>query len=34
MRRLIPFTFLALLLFAGAQEAQAQADVTGTWEIS
>lgn len=34
MRRLIPFAFLALLLLAGTQEAQAQADVTGTWEIS
>jgi hypothetical protein len=34
MRRLIPSTFLALLLLAGAQEIQAQVDITGTWEIS
>ena len=34
MRRLIPFAFLAILLLAGTQKAQAQANVTGTWEIS
>ena len=34
MRRISPFAFVALLLFVGTQEAQAQTDVTGTWEIS
>jgi hypothetical protein len=34
MRRLIPFFFPALLLAVGVQNAQAQVDVTGTWEIS
>ena len=34
MRHIIPSTFLALLLFAGVQQVQAQVDITGTWEIS
>ena len=34
MRRLLPFAILGLFLFAGALEAQAQANVSGTWEIS
>ena len=34
MRRLILFFFPALLLAVGVQNAQAQVDVTGTWEIS
>jgi hypothetical protein len=36
MRHLIPSAFLALLLFAGVQQVQAQdnADLNGTWEIS
>jgi len=34
MRRLLSFAFLGLLLFASAREAQAQANLTGTWEIS
>jgi hypothetical protein len=34
MRRIIPFSFLALLLLAGVQQVQAQVDLTGTWEIS
>jgi hypothetical protein len=34
MRRLIPFLLLTLLLAGGAQEARAQVDITGTWEIS
>ena len=34
MRRFIPFVFLAILFLAGASQAQAQADVTGTWEIT
>jgi len=34
MRRFIPFVFLAILFLAGANQAQAQVDVTGSWEIS
>mgnify|MGYP001813065601 CR=1 FL=1 len=34
MRRLIPFFLLTLLLSVGAQEAHAQVDITGTWELS
>jgi hypothetical protein len=34
MRHIIPSTFLALLLFAGVQQVQAQVDITGAWEIS
>lgn len=34
MRRFIPFVFHAILFLAGASQAQAQADVTGTWEIT
>ena len=34
MRRLLSFAFLGLLLVASAGEAQAQANVAGTWEIS
>jgi hypothetical protein len=34
MRRLISFFLLTLLLAVGAQEARAQVDITGTWEIS
>ena len=34
MRRLIPSAFLALLFLAGANQLQAQVDLTGTWEIS
>jgi hypothetical protein len=34
MRRLIPFFLLTFLLAVGVQEARAQVDITGTWEIS
>ena len=34
MRRLIPFFLLTFLLSVGAQEARAQVDITGTWELS
>ena len=34
MRRLFPLATLALLMFPGTQEAQAQIDVTGSWELS
>lgn len=34
MRRLLSFAFLGMLLFAGVREAQAQANVTGSWELS
>lgn len=34
MVRVFPLAFLAILFLAGARHAQAQVDITGTWEIS
>lgn len=34
MRRVLSFAFLGLLLLSGAEGALAQANVTGTWELS
>ena len=34
MRRLLPFAIMGLFLSTSAREAQAQANIDGTWEIS
>lgn len=34
MRRMIPSTIMSILLFAAALPAEAQVDITGTWEIT
>ena len=34
MRRFVPFVFLSLLFLAGTNQAQAQVDVSGSWEIT